>query len=492
MAARGARVLALCCAFTLATAVSVDSSQGTEKLWSQGYTNWVVNQWAQQNQGNVGAIAMTSEGDVGVGKAYGAALNIDANTVFEVGSTTKTFATLAAEILAGQGKLDFEGPISAYLPSSVKMIPDVASITLKQLVSHTSGLERMPSNIQPKDPNDPMADYTADDLYAYLSGLQSIGAKKFLYSNTGFGLLGWITCLVSGKGWEELVKELILDPLAMTDTSVTLSASQKSRLAPPYSNGKPSNLITFTDAFVGAGGMRSTATDMLQYTKAYAALVSVPSEIRKAMDRMDVPIAPDEFAALDGKVDEAFQEYYFRQQTVVWKDGATNGFNCFMSYMPGKRASIILSNTAAVSQSSAVALPAHLIMAGAPTQHQRIQVPVSSLSSFSGAFALPRDATQPGDVYQVQPTYQDSLYVSSQRTQPIEIVPFGLSEFFNSQSGLEAVFDTAKHTLRLTFSGQDHFAEKTSGSFPTEKLYLNVNATLTAELAYFKSRSMRM
>ena len=95
--------------------------------------------------------------------------------------------------MAQRGEVRLEDPIAKYVPSTAK-IPqrDGRQITLVDLATHASGLPRMPANFNPKDPANPYANYTEDQLYTFLSSYElprDIGVK-FVYSNLGFGLLG--------------------------------------------------------------------------------------------------------------------------------------------------------------------------------------------------------------------------------------------------------------------------------------------------------------
>lgn len=432
-----------------------------------GYEQYIIEQWAKGQTGNVGGVVVTSGGAFATAVAPGATVSFDMDTVFEVGSTTKTFTTLVAELLVLEGKLSMTDTIGQHLPSNVVLSPAVTAITLEQLATHTSGLTRMPDNTHGDSPS-AMGNYTVDDLYAYLSSLHTLGPKKFLYSNTGFGVLGWVTCLVTGKGWEEVVKEMVLDPLALNDTSVRLSPSQQARFAPPFAQGKPTGPTTFLDSMVGAGGLRSTATDMIRYTTAFAGGggVEVPVVIRKAMDRMLVAKAADEFADLRGEVDEAFQQYSARGQTVVWKDGATSGFNCMINFGPSG-ATVVLANTAALSAATSVSLTAALVAVGPPKHHTPIPVPIQVLMSYQGAFSSPASAHNGPITYQVV-VDQTALSIESATAPVVVVEPFAKSSFFALQQYLEAYCGEENgQTLVMFFGGQDHYASRPKSNTST-------------------------
>src|SRR5439155_26317893 len=86
---------------------------------------------------------------------------VDANTVFEIGSVTKVFTSLLLAEAVRRGEVALTDPVSKYLPPNVK-VPERGGkkIELVDLATHTSGLPRLPSNLHPKDPANPYADYT--------------------------------------------------------------------------------------------------------------------------------------------------------------------------------------------------------------------------------------------------------------------------------------------------------------------------------------------
>ena len=153
----------------------------------------------------------------GVSGAQGVPL--DGNTLFEIGSITKVFtASLLAE-MAARGEVGLDDPVAKYLPPSVRVPSrNGKQITLLDLSTQTSGLPRMPTNFSPKDELNPYADYSVDQLYAFLSGYEltrDIGSQ-YEYSNLGVGLLGHALALRAGKSYEALLVERILRPLGIT------------------------------------------------------------------------------------------------------------------------------------------------------------------------------------------------------------------------------------------------------------------------------------
>ena len=101
---------------------------------------------------------------------------VNGDSVFEIGSVSKIFTALILANMVERGEVKLNDPISRYLPSQVKApTREGKEITLLDLSSQTSGLPRMPANFAPKDQNSPYADYSADQLYSFLSSYTLMG-----------------------------------------------------------------------------------------------------------------------------------------------------------------------------------------------------------------------------------------------------------------------------------------------------------------------------
>jgi D-alanyl-D-alanine-carboxypeptidase/D-alanyl-D-alanine-endopeptidase len=159
---------------------------------------------------------------------------LDGDTIFEIGSVTKTFTTLLLQDSAGRGEVKLEDSISDYLPKSVRC-PTYGGkeITLLQLATHTSGLPEFPSNLSPGDGNRAYSHYTVEQLYNFLSGftLKREPGTQWKYSNVGIALLAHILTLKTVADYESLVVERICRPLKMESTKITLTDEMKSRFA---------------------------------------------------------------------------------------------------------------------------------------------------------------------------------------------------------------------------------------------------------------------
>jgi serine-type D-Ala-D-Ala carboxypeptidase/endopeptidase len=196
---------------------------------------------------------------------------VNGDTLFEIGSDTKTFTALLLQDMVRRGEMRLDDPVAKYLPESVTMpTRNGKDITLRHLATHMSGLPGVPDNLDPKRADNPYADYTVEKLYAFLSRYQlsqDPGATSE-YSNFGMGLLGHVIARTAGTSYESLVVERICRPLQMDSTSISLTPELKSRFATPHNQFGEPVPVWDVPTLQGAGALRSTAVDLLKYLSA--------------------------------------------------------------------------------------------------------------------------------------------------------------------------------------------------------------------------------
>ncbi|MDB6125003.1 MAG: hypothetical protein JWQ71_3996 [Pedosphaera sp.] len=193
------------------------------------------------------------------------------DTVFEIGSVTKTFTGLLLQDMIQRGEMKLNDSVAKYLPASVKIpIRNGKEITLRQLATHSSGLPGIPDNLDPKRADNPYADYTVGKMYAFLSGykLTRDPGTPSEYSNLGMGLLGHAIALKAGTNYESLVVDRICRPLKMDSTRITLTPELKARLAIGHDLFGEAASSWDVPVLSGAGALRSTANDLLKYVSA--------------------------------------------------------------------------------------------------------------------------------------------------------------------------------------------------------------------------------
>lgn len=270
------------------------------------------------------------------------------DSIFEIGSLTKTFTGLVLAQLLEQGKVHLKEPVRELLPPGTVPKPDGEEITLLDLITHRSGLPRLPGNFNPADPNDPYADYHAAELYGFLQqrGVAKPADAGFLYSNLGVGLLGQALANRAGMSYAQLVAEEVTAPLHLADTTVVLAGEQRARLIQGYgADARPAHAWQL-DALAGAGALHSTAADMLGYLEANLhpprAAAGVSGAARTLGPAIEVS---HELRADAGSERIAFAWLFDTQRGEYWHNGATGGYTSYAFFNPkGDYAGVVLLN----------------------------------------------------------------------------------------------------------------------------------------------------
>ncbi len=168
-----------------------------------------------------------------------------------------------------------DATLGELLENSVELSDKASAITLRHLVTHTSGLPRVPDSLLSlieqragalEKMLDPYSHVMAEEIFAYLA--DSEGTKSpgnFDYSNYGMGLLGHVLEKVTGKSLEQLYETHLFKPMKMGKTSIETTTANKGLLAQGHDEkGKPTGPWHF-DALAGAGALNSNANDMLAF-----------------------------------------------------------------------------------------------------------------------------------------------------------------------------------------------------------------------------------
>jgi CubicO group peptidase (beta-lactamase class C family) len=191
-------------------------------------------------------------------------------TVFRIASITKTFTATAVMILRDRGKLQLHDPVAKYLPwfSYKNRFPEGPVVTIRQLLTHTSGLPRESSFPYWTDYKFP----TRDEMIKALASQESIfePETKLKYSNLGIAILGEVVAAVAGEPYDAFITKEILKPLGMASTSVFPTAAQGGRFATGYGRRFPDgrrDKSPFMDSkgITPAANISSTVEDMAKY-----------------------------------------------------------------------------------------------------------------------------------------------------------------------------------------------------------------------------------
>lgn len=259
--------------------------------------------------------------------------------VFEIGSITKVFTSTVFTSLITDNKIKLSDTINAYFPFPFN---DNIQLTFESLANHTSGLPRLPDNLDLNNESNPYKDYGKNQIEDYLISrlkLDSKPSKNYAYSNLGAGLLGYTLGLTQNTSFQHLLQKEVFDKYGMTN-SYTSSQNLEEKLV--YGLGENGEIVSNWDFDVlfGGGGILSTTEDLAKFATAQfnpenkeLALTRKPTFTIN--DQMKIGLGWHILKSKKGK-------------DLFWHNGGTGGYSSSMVInYETKSAVIILSNVSA-------------------------------------------------------------------------------------------------------------------------------------------------
>jgi CubicO group peptidase (beta-lactamase class C family) len=309
------------------------------------------------------------------------------HTVFEIGSISKVFTGLLLAQAVERGDLKIDAALGDLKPAGVTLGRDIGALTLRQLVTHQACLPSLPPDLKAtaNSPN-PYAHYSPDRLWAALSAykLSRPAPCAMDYSNWGVATVAEVLAAHYGKTFAELVRERITAPLKMTETSVA-DGSDTANLTPGFDNDEKVDAWTF-QAFAGAGGIRSTASDMLRFGAAILAGKAGP--LGAAAERMVLPLG----AFPGGEIGYALFVRGEAGDRLYFHDGLTAGFRSTLAILPAAREVLVVMASNSMAQVTPVVLnleSEHFGAAGGASEASPPAAPTAPvLSDYSGVFRI--------------------------------------------------------------------------------------------------------
>lgn len=258
---------------------------------------------------------------------------VSADDVFPWGALTRTVTGTLLALLADEGAVALDTPLSAILPGA-------PPLQLADLGSHTSGLPRLlptsRSYVRSHDRDDPYVHETPARLLAAL-GRTRLKAPRVRDAHAGAGLLGLALVTATGTSYAELVRTRVAEPLGLT----TVTTADVPALVQGHDNRRrPVPHWTFTDAMAGCGALRGSVRDLLTWVTA-AGSGEAPGPLATALRTATTPRAADRRVAVGLGWARSLPggPAGLRAPTGdelgwVWHDGAVAGSTAFAAYDP--------------------------------------------------------------------------------------------------------------------------------------------------------------
>jgi len=289
----------------------------------------------------VGAMSGEWQSTAGAGVTTRVGPAPDADSLFEIGSVTKVLTALLLAESVRRGEASLDTPLADH----VEALPKGGdAITLAHLASHTSGLPRLPRGAIRESlhhPSDPYLGWDGQRLLGSLPAtrLRSTPGTKVAYSNLGAALLGLALERLTSTSYPDLLAQRITGPLGLSDTVIDLDTDQRARRAPGHSRrGKPV-ADWHLEAFVPAGGVRSTATDLLRLLAVTDDPTGSPLE-----ESLRLVIRPRAVASRNLQVGLGWHLLSGKQhdERLIWHNGGTGGSFSWIGVHPSSGVGVVV------------------------------------------------------------------------------------------------------------------------------------------------------
>jgi CubicO group peptidase (beta-lactamase class C family) len=262
-------------------------------------------------------------------------LDVTTDTLFQIGSNTKTYTGTLIMMLVEQGKLDLDQPVRAYLPD-FKVADKATSeqVTIRHLLTHTSGwagdffFDTGPGE-------DACAKYVA--AMADLEQVSPLG-EFWSYNNAGFSLLGYLIETITGQRYEEALKEMLIEPLGLKNTFFEPGDVLTYRFAVGHYEGYVARPWPLPRSAYAAGGITCNVQDLLTYAKFHLGDGKISEEVqllsKTSLTQMQTPqvtVWDKASWGLPWSIDDTYET------RLVAHGGGTNGQVSLFSLVPEKQ-----------------------------------------------------------------------------------------------------------------------------------------------------------
>ncbi len=315
------------------------------------------------------SVAIVKDGKVLLAKGYGVrklggSTPVDGNTLFGIGSNTKAFTTAALATLVDEGKISWDDPVYQRLPGFQMYDPYVShEMTIRDLLTHRSGMGLGEGDLLFW----PHTTFTRDDIIYRLRFMKPASSfrSRFAYDNLMYIAAGQIIPAVTGKSWEDYIRETILLPLGMNTTNLSNAAFKPGDdYAFPHSkvDGKL-QVIDFVslDNAAPAGSINSSAAEMAKWITLQLARGKFPNrnarlfsearsrEMWSAQTILPAGERPGPLAALSSKFADyalgwGLRDYHGRK--LVGHTGGVAGFVSRVMLVPEENLGVVILTNA--------------------------------------------------------------------------------------------------------------------------------------------------
>jgi CubicO group peptidase (beta-lactamase class C family) len=310
---------------------------------------------------------------------------VQLETPMRLASVTKMLTAAAVLVLRDRGLVELDAPVARYLPDAP---PDWSKVTVRQLLSHRSGLGDY-SNTPEYDARRHRP-ATTDELWKAVRAVPMRGELD--YSNSNYVVLGALIERVTGDGYDAAMRRLVCEPLGMTNTAVDSGAAFAPGHAVGYTwRGRLERAAPFDPTNAGAsGGLRSTAGDLVRFAHALSRPGLLSDDSRRAM--FDGPPDGYGFGCFLGSIGE---------HRLIWHGGGFDGFATYLGFLPDSDLCVVVLCNIEQTRTAALGRAILRLSTGEAVRDDEIPEPVD--------YVPPPRAVTPVELARYAGEYQSEL-----------------------------------------------------------------------------------
>jgi CubicO group peptidase (beta-lactamase class C family) len=265
---------------------------------------------------------------------------------YELGSTTRSFTGLLLSQGLIAGKLRLDDTLGKIFANVRFADPRLAATTVGQVATHRAGLPAIPSNLFPRNADDPYVDFDSAALFAYLAHARlDAGPATYRYSEVGLALIGEALARAYGKDYRSLLATEVLAPLSLTQSGF----GSVPRLVDGYHEGKPA-LHWQHQALSAAAGLRATLSDLMRFAAVQLKPDASPLRAGILLAREPRAVAGGGETALAWQLVPVASDG--QNWPLLWQAGITGGFSSFIGLRTDRQRALVLLGNAGIDLSS--------------------------------------------------------------------------------------------------------------------------------------------
>ncbi|HKR67055.1 MAG TPA: serine hydrolase [Thermoanaerobaculia bacterium] len=282
-----------------------------------------------------------------------------ADTGYYNGSNTKAYTATLCAMLAQEGLIDLDAPVTKYVPDLHFPPPiDPARMTLRRFLSHTSGIENIPVVFRTAF----SGDHTPAELIRVLN-LSKKAKDEFRYDNLGYVIASIVIERVTGKKWQDVLDQRLFEPLGMHRTTAYMSEARNERIAMPYDMNDAGTMDPLPFGFKddsmmhAAGGIVTTPNDLAKWMEANVTQGRIggrqvlPAAAFAETSREQTPAKRDSFIFNSTSYGFGWYQASLHGEKVIYHGGGFEGWRSVFTFMPEKHIGIGAMTNAGLSHS---------------------------------------------------------------------------------------------------------------------------------------------